>query len=1046
VRVCGVHICGVLAVPALVLALAGGGVAATVPAPPGVVVGPGYVDASDRAVVRTQGGRVYVFAADDTAERTSSGPGVIHAYRADQTGVPTSFTEVDGTHRPSATGSTHVLGAPDVRLDRSGLVHLVYIDQTNRNVVYRTFSTATDAWGSAETLGTNGAPISSSILREGNAALVLGADDVPRVVYSTGSSLVYRSRVGGAWSSPATLATTGSPIHPQLAADAAGTLYLAWLQDGASPSIHYRSLPASGTWGPDETVAGSDVLSNSNSDQGPSIVVTASGVPTVLFVSASRTVVGSANYGTVRIRSRSGGTWTENTVPSLLSHTPQIYAQNDDLYAFLGHDTNIHFGYAWQPAGGSWSPYTVLYSSSTVDGSASIRWDPQRETNANVVDVAFYDEDVNDDKSYRPRVYYVGVPSQGTHPDTTPPSVSLTAPADGALLAGSVTLTANASDDVGVASVQFLVDGQPLPTDTTAPYAAAWNTRTAADGRHTLVAVARDAAGNSATTSTVTISVDNTPPTVAFTAPAASSTVNGAVTVTAGAADANGIASVQFTLDGVALGAPDTTAPYSVAWDTSTVADGTHTLGASATDSAANTSTASETVTVHNAPPPPAGDTTPPSVSLTAPANGALLAGTVTVTASATDDVGVASVEFLLDGQPGATVTTAPYGVTWDTSNVDDGTHVLTAVATDGSGNTSRSSAITVTVDNTPPTVALTTPTSPSVKGVVTVGASAGDASGVTEVDFSLDGVPLGPPDTTAPYSVTWDSRSVADGPHTLAATARDAAGNWSGTARFDVVVFNTPLPTPPSVTNFPPPPFGGGGGGGGSIPPDLHVDLSTDTTTAPPVGSELVYRIRVFSANLGSASAVRLDLSFGPGLAVERTYADRGSGCGAAAATMSCDVAWVTSLTASTVTVWATVTGAGPLHATANVASLVETEPATMLADDTTTLELPAAPAAPAPVDLPPPHVLQPPSVPQSAKAGSTIHARPPKWSTAPTRVTYRWQLCTTSRCTAIGGATSLSLKVRSAYAHRTVRLVTTATVGGSAITSYSRRIAVRS
>ena len=65
------------------------------------------------------------------------------------------------------------------------------------------------------------------------------------------------------------------------------------------------------------------------------------------------------------------------------------------------------------------------------------------------------------------------------NPDTTAPTVSLTAPANGATVSGTVTLTATASDNVGVAGVQFLVDGNPLGAeDTTSPYSVSWNTTT----------------------------------------------------------------------------------------------------------------------------------------------------------------------------------------------------------------------------------------------------------------------------------------------------------------------------------------------------------------------------------------------------------------------------------------------------------------------------------------------------------------------------------------------------------------------------------------
>src|SRR6185295_6163182 len=109
-----------------------------------------------------------------------------------------------------------------------------------------------------------------------------------------------------------------------------------------------------------------------------------------------------------------------------------------------------------------------------------------------------------------------------------------------------------------------------------------------------------------------------------------------------------GVAGVQFLLNGANLGAEDTTAPYSFSWGTTTVSNGTYTLTARARDAANNSTTSgSVTVTVSNAPPP---DTTAPTVSLTAPANGATVSGTVSVTANAADNVGVAGVQFLLNG------------------------------------------------------------------------------------------------------------------------------------------------------------------------------------------------------------------------------------------------------------------------------------------------------------------------------------------------------------------------------------------------------------
>src|SRR5204863_31702 len=167
--------------------------------------------------------------------------------------------------------------------------------------------------------------------------------------------------------------------------------------------------------------------------------------------------------------------------------------------------------------------------------------------------------------------------SNGPPPDTTPPTVSISSPANGATVSGTITVAANASDNVGVAGVQFFADGAPIAAeDTTAPYSVSVDTTTASNGSHTLTAVARDAAGNRTTSAPVTVNVSNgpppdtTPPTVSISSPANGATVSGTITVAANASDNVGVAGVQFLLDGAALGAEDTAAPFGVSVDTTT--------------------------------------------------------------------------------------------------------------------------------------------------------------------------------------------------------------------------------------------------------------------------------------------------------------------------------------------------------------------------------------------------------------------------------------------------------------------------------------------
>jgi len=193
-------------------------------------------------------------------------------------------------------------------------------------------------------------------------------------------------------------------------------------------------------------------------------------------------------------------------------------------------------------------------------------------------------------------------------PDTTAPTVSITAPMNGGIVSGTVQVAASASDNIGVAGVQFYLDGTALGSEATAvPYSISWNTTTVANASHTLTAVARDAAGNRTTSGAIQVTVvnngvpDTTSPTVAIIAPTNGSTVSGTTTVTATASDNVGVVGLQLYLDGAALGAEGTAAAYSISWDTTAAANGSHTLTAVARDAAGNrTTSAPVTVTVSN--------------------------------------------------------------------------------------------------------------------------------------------------------------------------------------------------------------------------------------------------------------------------------------------------------------------------------------------------------------------------------------------------------------------------------------------------------------
>src|SRR5438445_108665 len=231
--------------------------------------------------------------------------------------------------------------------------------------------------------------------------------------------------------------------------------------------------------------------------------------------------------------------------------------------------------------------------------------------------------------------------------DVAPPTVSITAPAAGATVLGTMTVSASATHNVGIVGVQFKLDGINLGAeDTTNAYSISWNSALAANGTHTLTAVARDAAGNTATSPAVSVTVDNTPPVISA---VSSASVGSSSATISWATDEASDSQVEY----------GTTTAYGQVSALVSALVTSHSVGLSglsastvyhyrvkSRDAAGNLATSAD-VTFTTAAPP---DTTPPTVSITAPAAGATVAGTVTVSSSATDNVGVVGVQFKLDG------------------------------------------------------------------------------------------------------------------------------------------------------------------------------------------------------------------------------------------------------------------------------------------------------------------------------------------------------------------------------------------------------------
>ena len=463
------------------------------------------------------------------------------------------------------------------------------------------------------------------------------------------------------------------------------------------------------------------------------------------------------------------------------------------------HSDVLTAGFAASDGSGSWEidPSKNWNWAFTADVPDCIAGQSSPNCNPNAPSGTSYTFNTQANTTY---TFSLSAYTAGTSSGPPPPVVSVASPVSGAKLVNTVAVSANASSSVGIAGVQFMLNGVGLGSEmTAAPYSFNWDTTKTANGTYSLSARVFDVYGNQATSNAVTVTVsnaNNSQPRVTITSPAPGAKVSGNVTVFASASSSLGIAGVQFLLDGANFGPETTNAPYQVPWNTSKSTNGSHILTAMAFDAAGNHSTsATVPLTVSNV------TNSSPTVSITYPTQGATLAQTVVVSAKASSSVGIAGVQFLLDGGPlGGEVVAAPHSVSWNTGNANNGLHTLSAVAFDTSGNKSVSTGVIVTISNSnktqPPTVSFTSPSAgSSVSGVASITATASDANETPSVQFVLDGVNLGNAILAPPYTLSWDTTKVSNGAHNLQAFAR----NSSGMATFAsiVVQLNNSNPTP---------------------------------------------------------------------------------------------------------------------------------------------------------------------------------------------------------------------------------------------------------
>ncbi len=355
-------------------------------------------------------------------------------------------------------------------------------------------------------------------------------------------------------------------------------------------------------------------------------------------------------------------------------------------------------------------------------------------------------------------VDFVEITDLGTS-DTTPPTVTITAPANGsrqASTSASATFSANES-----ASFQCQLDGGTLAACTSPKSYTGLSA-----GSHTITVQATDAAGNVGTSAT-TFTVDNVGPVTTIASPVNGSFVK--TTTVSATFSANEAATFKCKLDSGSYAACTSPKSYSA------LSQASHTISVQATDSLGNVGAAvSSSFTV---------DTTAPVVSITGPTANQKFSTRSIATAFTVSETG-STAQCKLDSGAYAPCTT---GYTF--SGVGDGTHTISVLGTDRAGNTATATR-TFSVDATVPTVTITSPLNGAYLRSTSLSAAWTVSETGTTVQCKLDAASFASCTSPKAYS------ALAQGSHSFTVKSTDGYGNVGTTVSSFTVDTSAPIVT----------------------------------------------------------------------------------------------------------------------------------------------------------------------------------------------------------------------------------------------------------
>lgn len=285
--------------------------------------------------------------------------------------------------------------------------------------------------------------------------------------------------------------------------------------------------------------------------------------------------------------------------------------------------------------------------------------------------------------------------------DNLGPTISIVSPANGATVSGLVSFQLQQYDNVGIYKHAFFVDGQWANFGGIATYGSepdtssifTWASSSWINGPHEITIIAYDKAGNLSNSASVLLNLqtgtDVILPAISFMSPVNGQTVSGSVLIQFNATDASGIKAASLEIDGVVHANAS-----SYSWDSRQVANGSHLVKANVTDMAGNMNSTAITVNVANIVP----DTLAPTASIITPLSGTKVGGgKLSVSAKATDNVGVVKIELYVNGQLFSLASTSTATFSIATRKLMSGNNNLQIKAYDAAGNVGASSIVYVT-------------------------------------------------------------------------------------------------------------------------------------------------------------------------------------------------------------------------------------------------------------------------------------------------------------------------------------------------------------